>query len=496
MIFYKKRFLDFSKKLAIAFVSIFYFLTANNAGAVLGVGDVVFDPLNVAQSTITAGSVPTTAISTTATAGVVTTEFTWSALGKNLLDYIAYAAAQNLLNQLTNSTLKWIQGGFHGSPSFEVDTDQMATEIADNIAGNLALRLRGIASCNFTATYRDDLANSVYIAPKKKDYIFDNRATCPFKQSWNFTATEFYGGANKLTWDAFGAMLDDGGNPYGLQTITSKELFQKTADAKAKKVQETSWSNGFTDIKDMNDCNFPASLFTKKENILSDSLTDEQKQAEADATNEQTRKDPEFIKKNKQYCKTTTPGKIVGDQLTKISGIDMDRIGFADNMNKIIAAFLDQAMSKAVRGVFGTGNKAYSSGSIGDPLGGRAVGGPPPCNVQVYTRSASLTSDGARINGSVRCADTASNASVVVWFRWSEEPFVGDSISANKLPPSPDITHSGATGTEESFSAAISGLTPGTTYYYNAIAESSQTYNTDQLNGQVLRFTVPPLSPQ
>ena len=54
----------------------------------------------------------------------------------------------------------------------------------------------------------------------------------------------------------------------------------------------------------------------------------------------------------KAHCKTTTPGKIVGDQLTKTLGLDMDRLGFADNMNKIVSAFLDVMTQKTLRAVF------------------------------------------------------------------------------------------------------------------------------------------------
>lgn len=501
MIFNNKKDSLLSKKIVVYFVSIFYLMSVNITGA--QVPSVVYDPLNVAQSTITAASSPTTAVATGASAAIDAGKSTWDIVTKNLLDYVAYSAAQNLLNQLTNSTLKWIQGGFHGSPSFAVDTDQMFTEIADNIAGNLVLQLRGIASCEFTASYRDDLANSVYIAPKKKDYIFDNQARCPFKQNWNFTATEFYAGANKLTWDAFGAMLDDGGNPYGVQTITSKELARKTADAQAKKAQETSWSNGFTDIKDLNDCAYPESIFATKDSLGKDPqymfMLPAEREAKANELNTQMVSDPDFIRKHKEYCKTTTPGKIVGDQLTKTLGINMDRIGFADNMNKIVAAFLDQVMTKAVRGVFGTGNQAYSSGGIGDPLGGGTIGGAAACYVQVTTLSADqITSTDARINGSVTCADRASNANVSVWFRWSDAPFIGDSIEANKDLPSTNITHNSQTGQSEQFSLKLSGLLPGTKYYYSANTETSNpVLSSTQVFGQVISFTTsaPPTNP-
>jgi len=291
-------------------------------------------------------------------------------------------------------------------------------------------------------------------------------------------------------------MLNDSGNPYGLQTITSKELAKKTADAKAKKTQETSWSNGFTDIKDLNDCTYPESIFATKDSLGKNPqylyMLPEEREAEANRLNTEMISDPDFIRKNKQYCKTTTPGKILEGQLTKTLGMDMDRIGFADNMNKIISALLDQVMSKAVRSVFGPGNKSYNVGSLGDPLGSRAVGGPAACFVQVYTGAATVSASSAIINGSIDCADALSNANVVVWFRWSDVPFVGDEPLANQAFPFPDIRSDTAPKTGAPFSRILSNLTPGKTYYYSANARTSNPINSSsQIIGEVKSFIIP-----
>lgn len=491
MIFNNKNFLGTSKMIVVFFVSIFYFTNIHNAQAQM----VVSDPLVGELSAIIAQSTTASSIASGALATETAAKDTWDIVSNNLLDYIAYSAGQKLLTQLTNNTLKWIQGGFHGSPSFEVDVEEAFKQIADDIAGNLVLKLRGIATCEFTTTYRDDLQNSVYKAPKKYDYIFDNQATCPFPQRANFTATEFYGETNKLTWDLYNAMLDDSGNPYGIQAITSRELEKKTADALAKKAQANSWSNGFADIKDMNDCTYPESIFATADSLGKDPqylyLLPAEREAKANELNAQMVSDPDFVRKNKQYCKTTTPGKIVGDQLTKTLGVDMDRLGFADNMNKIISAFLDQVMQKAVRGVFGKGNKSYSTDPGG--AGGGILGGAAACYVQVVTNPAEITPIGTRIKGSVTCADVASQANVSVWFRWSDTPFTGDSPQATLNYPSPDITHSGTIGSSEPFYFDIpsSLLTPGKTYYYSANAYTSNPATPSQIYGAVLNFTAP-----
>ncbi len=503
----KKLFL-LTKIFTVVFILSICFLSVEvpRAQAVLGVGDVVYDPLNTVQGTITAGSAPVTAGATLAGAGTQVAEFTWTAVGEHLLNYAAYAAGQNLLTQLTNSTVKWIQGGFHGSPAYAVDTNQMFTEIADNIAGNLVLKLRGIATCNFTVSYKDDLLNAVYLEPKKRDYIFDNKATCPFKQNWGFTAQQFYNDGNMFTWDAFGAALEDGGNPYGIQTITAEEKAAREAKAKADKSQKLSWSNGFADIVDYKNCTYPPEMFYAPGDSSPDGDTTIPgmeltpgsnkvlSQEQASQKNAEMLSDPAFVKNLEQFCPTTTPGKIVGDQLTESLGVDMKKLGVPGDIDKIISAFLDQVMQKTIRGVFGEGNRSYSTnntnpaGSMTDS-GGAGVAA---CPVVVTTGGANVTRTTAVIKGKVTCASNTVNADVTVGFRWSATSFVRGDETPTPAPPYPDITH-GEVGSE-TFSASLSKLTPGTTYYYAANANTSQNNPSEETDtrGLVESFTTSP----
>lgn len=483
----------------------FFGAGAPKAQAVWGVGDVTFDYTNWVQNTITAGSAPVTAGASTAGAVAGTANFAWSSVGKNLLDYAAYAAAQNLLNQLTQNTIKWIQGGFRGSPSYAVDTNQMFTEIADNIAGGMILSLRNIAVCDFKANYKDDLTNAVYMSTKQRPYVYNQKATCPFKQEWNFTAKEFYAGTSRFAWDAFGAALEDSGNPYGIQTVTAKEMAEREEKAKADKEKKLSWSNGFADIIDPSSCNYPAHIFYYAGDIKpvdyasgSVSTSDTMTAEEASAKNKELLSDPSFVKSiQDQYCKTTTPGKIVGDQLTKTLGIDMDRIGFADNMNKIVSAFLDQITQKTIRGVFGKGDSSVSTGSIGGAVGlGGVLGsaGTGPAHPVIVTTTpagaTNITQTTATIKGEVTYAGTEAN--VRVWFRWSEAPFTRESTTPTwTASPNPPISHSEPTSNQpQTFSAPLTRLTPGTKYYYQANAATSQIVNDpNSLRGEVLQFT-------
>jgi plasmid maintenance system antidote protein VapI len=61
----------------------------------------------------------------------------------------------------------------------------------------------------------------------------------------------------------------------------------------------------------------------------------------------------------KTYCKTTTPGSIIGNQLERSLGIDAERLGFVDNMNKIIGALINAIANKATDATFNKLNDVF-----------------------------------------------------------------------------------------------------------------------------------------
>ncbi len=250
----------------------------------------------------------------------------------NLADCIIYGAGQLMLNQLTDNIISWIQGGFNGSPSFAIDTHALFLDLADSVAGDLAAEIRGIMSCNFTPTWNNDLANSVDNSSRK---YARNRFTtaCPF--DLNFTASTFFDGAQNAFlrgggMKSFEASLDDLGNPFGLRIVVSKELQTRQDETRRIQEQKLSWSNGFIDLVDTNNCNYPASVAAGMKDFP-----------------------PEAVKiYQRTYCQTTTPGKIIEGQLTKVTGLDMDRLGVSDSLNKIVSAFMKQITKQVKSGIF------------------------------------------------------------------------------------------------------------------------------------------------
>lgn len=248
------------------------------------------------------------------------------------IDSAAYMAGQMLLDQVTDGIITWVKGGFNGSPSFAVDPTKLFLDLADAISGGMASQIQGIATCDFTANFNLDLANMVDLSTRKNaGNKFANQIKCPFTETININATDFYNDFSRGGWMAFETALSDSGNSFGVKVLTSKEHSARQEEARRTQEMRSSWSGGFTDMIDTEDCpSMPAEV--------AGGLAD---------------MPPEAVRVYQQaYCKTTTPGKIVGDRLGQAVGVDMERLGFVDNVNKIIGAVVKQLTAQAVTGIF------------------------------------------------------------------------------------------------------------------------------------------------
>lgn len=259
------------------------------------------------------------------------------------LNTLAYNIGQCTVNAITDSTILWIQGGFKGSPNYAINTGQLFGELSDTIAGNLSREIlgfdvRGLALCDFTPTFKWDLANSVSQSSRRKLNL-----ACPFGSGplLNFTASGFYAAGDKAFrenggWTGFQASLEDTGNPFGNRILAGEELAARKDSGKSIAEKKLSQGNGFLDIVDTSSCHWDSAGMT---------------QSEFDAID--WSEDPKGkLLMQKIYCDTTTPGKIVSDQLTHSLNISMDRLGVADNLNKIITALVQQVLKGAVISIF------------------------------------------------------------------------------------------------------------------------------------------------
>lgn len=234
-------------------------------------------------------------------------------VAKMSLDTVMYGIGQAMLTSITDSTVNWIKGGFNGSPTFATDPTKLLLDAANTVSGGMANQIRGIATCNFNSNFNNSLANMVDLSTRNgANAKFNDQIKCPFPNGIN--PADFYNNFDKGGWTAFEASLSDRGNPFGVMLLTSQELDKRQEEVRSLKEKQLNWSNGFLSMETCDD---------------TDSYTGQPSK-----------------------CHTTTPGKVISDTLSKSIGTDMDRLGFADNMNKIISALVSSLTSSVTTGVF------------------------------------------------------------------------------------------------------------------------------------------------
>lgn len=273
-------------------------------------------------------------------------------MDNGIMDCIVYDAGQKMLTQLTNNTVSWIQGGFHGSPSFTINTHEVFLDLADMVAGDLARELRGIAMCNFSVNFKNDLSNIVELSGKK-NYRFAAKTKCPFPETLNLNSSDFYKGVNQFSWGSMEYAMQESGNPFGVALLTGEELARRSSEKEDVRKQELAWSSGFTNIVDTDNCHYPLGphgyqTFT---GLNSENTTITQYEWD-DAVKEGRVTTAQVREYQKTYCKTTTPGKMLGDKLTEATGVDMQRLGMIDNINKIVGVLISQVTKQAATGIF------------------------------------------------------------------------------------------------------------------------------------------------
>jgi len=288
-------------------------------------------------------SVPTDTGAAATGAGAAGAEQTgstmWDSFIQPLGKCIMYKTGQKMLDQFTQQTVDWIKSGMNGSPYYAIDTKKLETDLADAVAGNLARQIQSYELCSFSNTWINDLANWMIMGQAEPAPVFRAALKCPLDP---MTASEFYSGVQEFTWETFETSLNDNGNPFGVTVIAGNELTKRQKDEASRAKQALDWGQGFMGVIDESDCQWP------------DEMTEQavMNSASIDSDTGATLSDEAKSAYKRAYCKTTTPAKLIEKQLTNATDIEWARLGAADDINKIINAFVTKVSNDAIKGIF------------------------------------------------------------------------------------------------------------------------------------------------
>lgn len=281
------------------------------AGGV-GTGVFVLGGNGSVQQSLTAAS---TAISATAQ--------TLFNMKKLTIDPLAQTLARMIVQSMTQSIVRWINGGFNGSPAFISDMKQYLLQQADIAAGNYIYNDPSLSFlCSpFKIDVTVALATSYY-NETQNGMNTQCTLTDVSNNISNFLNGDF-GSGGWASW--FQISLNPQNTPTGAYLASKVELDNRVAQAQNQLNQEANWGNGFLSYKTC-------------VNVTANGKTT-------------------------PHCTIATPGKVIVSQLDKALGAGQDTLVSANEVNQVVSALFAQLAYHAVSGVTGLLGLSSSGGS-------------------------------------------------------------------------------------------------------------------------------------
>jgi hypothetical protein len=187
--------------------------------------------VTAAETTATAGSAGTTAI---------TSQF--QLLKGTSLDPIAWAVAKAALQSVVNSTVKWINSGFNGSPAFVTNLANSLQTVGDAQANSFIQQLSSNGAVK--SPFQSQVASAVgtnYLQSTGSNGFF-NQNPYTLNQTTQNDAAFLQGNFSQGGLDAlFSAVLPQN-NPYGATLLATQALNSQVAGA--KNIQNTEYIAG------------------------------------------------------------------------------------------------------------------------------------------------------------------------------------------------------------------------------------------------------------
>ena len=234
-----------------------------------------------------------------------------TAIGLSLtsLDFAANTLAKTLISRLTDSIVGWIDSGFSGQPAFIGDPGSFFLDVADTVAGDFIegselgfmcepfeLQIRLALDYNYRSTFTDS-------ACRLSDVLNNLENFADFTENGNFAR----GG-----WDGWFEVIQPQNNPYGSYINAEAELGVRIAGRQNIELLQLNWGSGFLSFQE---CLEPAGAPLSECSV----------------------KGP-----------VKTPGAVIESGLSDVLGTELSELELADSFDRIIAALLNQLVSKAL----------------------------------------------------------------------------------------------------------------------------------------------------
>jgi len=286
---------------------------------------------------------------------------------QSCLDVIGENVAQQLLKDLTQETLNWINSGFKGSPLFVQDTGAFLKGVGQEEIGGYITHI-GFDPTKFPFGKETAQAIARSWLQGGQNYLDNNAAYSLNNYIGGHPEQDFADNFNVGGWDAFIAQsFFPGNNPIGFQLEASKQVtaindsLSLTQTAVGQQLTELNQNKGFLNIKkcvDPDDYEDPADYTGTDWNMQTAT-----EQSHNDPNDQDTKDAIEWLRKHTcNRWETQTPGNVVADQLTTALNIPQNELLNAKDLNDSLTAVFNALLSQ----LFNMGVQSLADSS-GDP---------------------------------------------------------------------------------------------------------------------------------
>ncbi|MGH7141276.1 MAG: hypothetical protein ACREGH_01415 [Minisyncoccia bacterium] len=272
----------------------------------------------------------------------------------SFLGCIARSIARALLQQITVSTVNWINSGFNGSPSFLTDPTQFFENTANTAAGNYLAGSDLAFLCSpFSLQVKIAIAQA---------YTSNNALSCNLIGNFQNFMSGFQNGG----WPSMLSLTTSpNNNPFGAFISGQAGLNAAVANAQNNVQNQLQLSGGFLDFQEPQNCTITNSPPSASPSVSVTALSSSQADT---ATNFNGNQDFSSAGGTAEYrvCNlvTVTPGKVISDSLSKVLGTNIDSLNAVYDFDQIISALITQLIQRTLYG--GLLNLGGTTGNYGN----------------------------------------------------------------------------------------------------------------------------------
>lgn len=338
-----------------------FFSTPKKAEAIFGVADtaIVFDPAVSSQ-----------------------------VLGKTIWDKAEYyagralsivvrIAAKKLINNITQATVSWINGGMQGQPAYKADfhkfmtgpggvDDQIMGEFFQNnglnfLCSPFQLQVKLALQLGYGAGLKEKIGCTLtQIEQNASDALRNSNVSLGVDVNGTTITGGVHDFRNKDGWNEWlSTTMQPQNNPIGAYLIAKDELTVQTNNAEINKQLEFLNGGGALNFTRCVDKYYDGNnklIWTSPEYTSGTGQTGRPK-ASSDVQDKVTKIDP--------VCSVKTPGSVITGGLNKITGSTIDQAGLSatlsDGLDAVLGALLNYYMSKLSKGVLDSNAEGYNN---------------------------------------------------------------------------------------------------------------------------------------